>query len=454
MTETAYLAHIEPGKLTTDKNVRKDLDLTKEFLASVKNNGVLEPIVAYPDALNDGCFRIHLGHRRAAAAVEAGLATVPVYVISERDASERISEQLVENVHRAALKPAETAEAYKELALFGLPATTIAKKTSTKLAAIGDAIKVANNPTAAKVLQERQLTIDEALVFAEFDDDEQAIARLESAADTGRLAFTAQVIRNERAEAESLAAARAEAEATGFEVLDAVPSYDDPKYRAIGRVFVSADDLSTPVAVETALDEAREDLRVFVRAVPTPYGEPTKYKVAYALTNWADHGWYATDYGKPATGPLTDEQKAERRAFRENAKLWTAATHVRLDWVKDFLQRRTLPTDITNLPALLFASRDLIDYRTRKIARDLLGLADDYDALKTFITGSPAHAPHVITALAVAGFELNLDPKKGWATDDALTPLYLQQLSRWGYPLSELEENLVKSAASSEGDAA
>jgi ParB family chromosome partitioning protein len=440
------LIHLDPAKLTTDKNVRKDLNLTKEFLASVKNSGVLEPIVAYPDPITDGTYRIHLGHRRAAAAVEGGLVTVPVYVISEREAADRIAEQLVENVHRSALKPVETAEAYKELSLFGLPATAIAKKTSTKLAAVGNAIKVANNEIATKVLQERQLTIDEALVFTEFVEDPDAVARLEKAAAEGRLTHAAQVIRVERIEAKALEALRVEAEASGLQVLDSVPSYDDPHVRAIGRVYESADEGAEPVTLEIALAQARDDVHVYIKSEWTPFGEPTKYGLSYAITNWADHGWYAIDYGKPANGPLTDEEKAERKTARENAKLWSAATTVRHNWVKDFLKRRTLPNDIVTLPALLFANRDLVDYRTRRIAAQLLELEEDYNALKTFIATAPNQSAHVITALAVAGFELNLDPKRGWQTTDDITPLYLRQLSAWGYPLSELEENLVNGA--------
>jgi ParB family chromosome partitioning protein len=453
------LLHLNPAQLTTDKNVRKDLDLTREFLASVKNSGVLEPIVAYPDPITDGAYRIHLGHRRAAAAVEGGLDTVPVYVISEREAADRIAEQLVENVHRSALKPAETAEAYQALSLFGLPATAIAKKTSTKLAAVGNALKVANNETATKVLQDRQLTIDEALVFTEFDNDEKAIAELTAAASNGRLTHTAQVLRNERIEAKNRAAALAEAEATGYAVLDAAPSYEDARYRSIKRVFTD-EARTTPLTLAEA-EKHPDDIRVYLEKEYTPYGQPDTYVHTFAVTNWAAHGWHATDYGTKPKGPLTDDEKAERRVSRENAKLWTAATAVRIQWVKDFLKRRSLPNDYSALAALWFA-RTPTDYqnRTRDLAHTLLELdlveekaaysTRHVSALPGFIITAPTQGAHVLVALAVAGFETSLDPKQGWASNDPTVPLYLQQLSGWGYPLSELEENLVNGAAKDE----
>ncbi|HUZ54415.1 MAG TPA: ParB N-terminal domain-containing protein, partial [Streptosporangiaceae bacterium] len=56
-------------------NVREDLDLTPEFLASVADTGVRIPLLVTPH--DGGGFLVIEGHRRLAAAVQAGLAEVP-----------------------------------------------------------------------------------------------------------------------------------------------------------------------------------------------------------------------------------------------------------------------------------------------------------------------------------------------------------------------------------------
>ena len=56
-------------------NVREDLDLTPQFLASVAETGVRIPLLVTPH--DDGGYLVIEGHRRLAAAVRAGLAEVP-----------------------------------------------------------------------------------------------------------------------------------------------------------------------------------------------------------------------------------------------------------------------------------------------------------------------------------------------------------------------------------------
>jgi ParB family transcriptional regulator, chromosome partitioning protein len=82
------------------RNQRRPLDA--ELVASVAAHGVLEPILATPDAERPGTFRIVAGERRWRAARKAGLPTVPAIVrtLSEAEAAEI---QLVENLARSDL---------------------------------------------------------------------------------------------------------------------------------------------------------------------------------------------------------------------------------------------------------------------------------------------------------------------------------------------------------------
>ena len=67
-------------------NVRRDLDLSPDFVASIAANGVLVPLRITPGA--DGTFRVIDGHRRLAAALETGLADVPADLAVSRAGDE------------------------------------------------------------------------------------------------------------------------------------------------------------------------------------------------------------------------------------------------------------------------------------------------------------------------------------------------------------------------------
>jgi ParB family transcriptional regulator, chromosome partitioning protein len=78
---------------------------------SVKDKGVLQPIVARP---MKGAFEIVAGERRWRAAQRAGIHSVPV-IIRDMDDREALEIAIIENVQRADLNPLEEARAYKML---------------------------------------------------------------------------------------------------------------------------------------------------------------------------------------------------------------------------------------------------------------------------------------------------------------------------------------------------
>jgi ParB family transcriptional regulator, chromosome partitioning protein len=67
-------------------NVRRDLRLTPDFLASVAASGILVPLRVTP--AGDGRYRVIDGHRRLAAALRVGLAEVPIDIAAERASDE------------------------------------------------------------------------------------------------------------------------------------------------------------------------------------------------------------------------------------------------------------------------------------------------------------------------------------------------------------------------------
>lgn len=89
-----------------------DLD---ELVASIKEIGVLQPIVVRPHRGDDGGgYELIMGERRWRATQEAGLETIPA-IVRDTDDSDMLRDALLENLHRAQLNPLEEAAAYRQL---------------------------------------------------------------------------------------------------------------------------------------------------------------------------------------------------------------------------------------------------------------------------------------------------------------------------------------------------
>ncbi len=89
--------------------VREDEELTK-LAESIKENGVLEPILCRPDG--NGDYQIVSGHRRLAACKLAGLEQVPVTVRDMDDDTATMC-MVDANLHRESILPSEQAFAFK-----------------------------------------------------------------------------------------------------------------------------------------------------------------------------------------------------------------------------------------------------------------------------------------------------------------------------------------------------
>jgi ParB family chromosome partitioning protein len=164
-TTAPTLEWLDPANLTVDVNVRKDAALTPSFVASIKEHGVLEPVIGHRK--DDGTVHVLMGQRRTRAAVEAARPLIPVMVMDSPEEAERIVTQVVENIQRAELTEADEADAYHQLSLIGVSAAQIAKKTGRTKITVEDALK-AKSSTAGDAALGKGCTIEEALILAEF----------------------------------------------------------------------------------------------------------------------------------------------------------------------------------------------------------------------------------------------------------------------------------------------
>lgn len=97
---------------------RQDFDVTalQELAASIKEKGVLQPILVrpHPEASNNDKYQIVSGERRWRASKLAELTAVPVLIRNVND-SESLEIALIENVQRTNLNPVEEAEGMQTL---------------------------------------------------------------------------------------------------------------------------------------------------------------------------------------------------------------------------------------------------------------------------------------------------------------------------------------------------
>lgn len=122
-----------------------DQDELAELAASIRENGILQPLIVSPAETN-GQYILIAGERRLLAASMAGLENVPV-IVREASEQERLELALIENVQRADLTPLEAAEAYRQLADdFNLSHEQIAQQLGKSRVAITNTLRLLNLP--------------------------------------------------------------------------------------------------------------------------------------------------------------------------------------------------------------------------------------------------------------------------------------------------------------------
>lgn len=108
--QTLLIKQIKPGKYQPRRVF--DKELLDELANSIKQNGVIQPIIVRKTMLNE--YEIIAGERRWRASSLAGLDTIPAIVRDFSD-EETLAISLIENIQRADLNVIEEAVGYKRL---------------------------------------------------------------------------------------------------------------------------------------------------------------------------------------------------------------------------------------------------------------------------------------------------------------------------------------------------
>jgi ParB family transcriptional regulator, chromosome partitioning protein len=432
---TQTLQMISPTALTVDTNVRSRAELGAEFIASIREHGVLQPVTACD---RDGVLHVLMGQRRTLAAVEAGVTQIPVYIVDSPEEADRLSQQMVENDHRAGLDSRDRAQAFHQLSLLGITPEQIAKRTATPKATVRASLTALASAQGATAL-DQGLTILQAATLAEYEDDEKATADLMAAAERGEGSFehAARLHANRRAEQKLLDERRAALEATGQTVVT-----DD-------------DDWLSPLRLTTADGERlTEDhanaVRLIIRNSWNDQAEDRVVEVPVVL-GWQEAGYReVTGYGTPArTGPMTEEEKAERKQLIERNKQMEAATEVRRAFLTSLLAAKKLPAAAPQFVARTITAWSYELYRApQDLAAELLGMSANptaYAPLSAHTAKTDRKPEHTVLAMCLAALE-KIMGKDSWRNPSSSQVEYLETLVTWGYVLSDVESLIVNPA--------
>jgi len=154
-----------------------DIELI-ELADSIRQKGLLQPIIARPDRERGG-FEIVAGERRWRAAQKAALHTVPVIVreLSDQEAAEFA---LIENVQRTDLNPIEEATGYSELIeRFGYTQEQVAEVIGKSRSHLANTLRLLRLPVSVQALvQDGRLTSGHARALIGRDDAEALAQRI------------------------------------------------------------------------------------------------------------------------------------------------------------------------------------------------------------------------------------------------------------------------------------
>ena len=117
-----------------------------DLSASIKEKGVIQPLIVRPDPSGDGSFEIVAGERRWRASQMAQLHEVPVIVRNYSD-TETLEVAIIENIQRADLNAIEEAAGYRDLmSRFGHTQEKVSEALGKSRSHIANLLRLLNLP--------------------------------------------------------------------------------------------------------------------------------------------------------------------------------------------------------------------------------------------------------------------------------------------------------------------
>ena len=163
-TNKLSLSDIIPNKFQPRKNF--DEENLNDLANSIKERGIIQPIIVRRSVDDNAKFEIIAGERRWLAARKAGLHDIPV-VVTEADDLKSLEFAIVENVQRHDLNPLEEAQGYKRLIdQFSYDQEKVSKFIGKSRSYITNALRILSLPSEVlKLVEEKKITAGHAKIL-------------------------------------------------------------------------------------------------------------------------------------------------------------------------------------------------------------------------------------------------------------------------------------------------
>ena len=168
-TNKLLLSEIVPNKYQPRKNF--DEENLKDLTNSIKERGVIQPIIVRRSNSENSNYEIIAGERRWLAARKAGLHDIPV-IVTEADDLKSLEFAIVENVQRHDLNPLEEAQGYKRLIdEFSYDQEKVSKFIGKSRSYITNSLRLLNLPDdVLKLLEEQRISSGHAKILVGLDN--------------------------------------------------------------------------------------------------------------------------------------------------------------------------------------------------------------------------------------------------------------------------------------------
>ncbi len=168
-TNNLNLAEIVPNKYQPRKNF--DEENLNDLVNSIKERGVIQPIIVRKSNTDNSKYEIIAGERRWLAAQKAGLHDIPV-VVTDADDLKSLEFAIVENVQRHDLNPLEEAQGYKRLIdEFAYDQDKVSKFIGKSRSYISNSLRLLNLPKVVlDFVEQKKITAGHAKILVGLDN--------------------------------------------------------------------------------------------------------------------------------------------------------------------------------------------------------------------------------------------------------------------------------------------
>lgn len=209
-----------------EQNPRLDAASVAELTASIREHGIEVPLVAAPEPNGTEGYVVLAGHRRLTAAHALSLAEVPVQIRADlTDPRAQLAFMATENILRDQLTAIEESRLVQDMLDLGMTQAEVATQTALGKKKVAERLKLGKlaEQTGEKV-HRGQITLEDALVIAEYSDDPDTVAELEDAAGTYNFDFYTSKAKARREAREKVTAAEKIAKKQGLRIAN--PEHD------------------------------------------------------------------------------------------------------------------------------------------------------------------------------------------------------------------------------------